>query len=83
MMGKTLTEAQVRALKALPCEITTWGGRPFGGMPEGVRSTSTLYALYKSGLALMEYGGLRQKWSITDAGILALKEMEKTDASRG
>lgn len=75
-MGK-LTEAQRRALGALPCTITTWGGKPFGQMPEGIRNRSTLWAIHKLGLVTITYHGAKENWRITDAGRAALKAEER------
>lgn len=73
---RSLTEAQMRALKALPVTITMWGGRPFSGMPEGVHSTATLDALRRRKLVTFRIDGARHHWSITDPGRTALKEQE-------
>ena len=69
-----LTKAQMRALALLPVTIPTWGGTVFGRMPEGINSRTTLFALRKSGLASVHYEGLREKWSISPAGRLALEK---------
>lgn len=42
--------------------------------PEGINSRTTLFALRKSGLASVHYEGLREKWSISPAGRLALEK---------
>ncbi len=69
-----LTEVQLRALEALPCSITTWGGKPFGGMPKGIRNRSTLWGLHRLGLISITYQGLTENWRITTAGRAALTE---------
>lgn len=63
-----VTKAQKEALRLLPISITTWGGKPFGGMPSGIKSRSTLSALYKRGLVRVKYVGTTETWFATDAG---------------
>ena len=67
-----LTKAQIRALSVLPVTITTWGGRPFAGMPEGIKSRATLHALNRLALVGVTHEGLKEKWTITPAGRAAL-----------
>lgn len=69
-----LSEAQRTALYVMPFDFSTWGGKPFGGLPGGVHSVATLWALHKKGLATVRYDGLRQHWSATPAGRQALQE---------
>lgn len=71
-MGEKLTEAQKRTLAALPVEITMWGGKPFAGMPSGIRNRSTLWALHRAGLAAINYKGTTEIWRSTEAGRAAL-----------
>lgn len=71
-----LTEAQRRALEAMPCSITMWGGKPFSGIPEGIRNRSTLWALHKLNLIAITFQGSREHWRITDAGREALAKAE-------
>lgn len=68
-----LTEAQRKALAALPVEITMWGGKPFAGMPQGIRNRSTLWSLNRAGLANINYRGSTEIWRITTAGRAALE----------
>lgn len=72
-----LTEAQTTALGKLPCSITMWGGKPWAGMPKGIRNLSTLWALHKLGLAAITYQGTTETWRITDAGRRALQEKDQ------
>lgn len=69
-----LSEAQRRALKALPVSITTWGGKPFAGMPSGIRNRGTLWSLQKQGLVGITYLGTQENWRITPAGRAALEK---------
>ena len=72
-----LTKAQKLALQVLadrPATITTWGGKPMGGMPEGIRSRSTIDALYQQGFVSIKYDGLKVTWSITLPGRAALSK---------
>jgi len=71
-MTHTPTEAQLKALEAMPFRITMWGGKPFAGMPNGVKSIATLRALRSKGLASVRYSGTAEHWDITDAGRAAL-----------
>lgn len=71
-----LTKAQMVALSALPCQITMWGGKPFAGLPNGIKTRATLFALNRAGAAGVEFKGLTEHWSITDAARLALKNQE-------
>lgn len=72
-MGK-MTKAQLRALGALPCKITIWGGKPFAGLPNGIKTRATLFALNRAGAAQVDFHGVTEHWTITDAGRLALEE---------
>lgn len=74
-----LTRAQRRALTTLPVSITTWGGKPFAGMPEGIRNRGTLWALQKLGLVTITYLGSRENWRITTAGRAALADGGRDD----
>ena len=71
-MGAKLTEAQVATLAALPVEIIMWGGKPFAGMPAGIRNRSTLWALYRRGLAVINYRGSTEIWRPSESGHAAL-----------
>lgn len=71
MMPK-LTEAQRRALEAMPLEYTTWGPDLFGPLPEGVKSRATLEALQRRGFATHTVGAMQNIWHITPAGRAAL-----------
>ena len=71
-MAEKLTEAQMRALSVLPFEITMWGGKPFAGLPDGIRNRSTLWALHRAGLATINYRGTTEIWRQTAAGRDAL-----------
>lgn len=70
---KALTEAQRRALKAMPFSFATWGGKLQTRLPDGV-TRPTLRILQKNGLAATERDRAVWKWSITDAGRAALAQ---------
>lgn len=71
MTTATLTEAQYRALKAMPFSFATWGGELKTPLPEGV-TRQTLRILRRKGLAVSERDWAVWEWSITDAGREAL-----------
>lgn len=71
-----LTEAQKAALAAMPFTVIMWGGKPFSGMPKGVRQ-STLSVLLRQKLANVGYNGTRESWDITPAGRATLKEAQE------
>ena len=75
---RRLTEAQMRALKAMPFDYMEWGLDLLGPLPEAVRSRSTLHALEERGLAKCLSGAMSRQWIITEAGRAALK-MEGSD----
>ena len=74
-----LTEAQRRALEAMPLEYSTWGTELFGPLPDGVRSRATLEALQRRGYAAHTAGAMQNVWHITDAGRAALSEAQKEE----
>jgi len=43
-----MTPAQERVMRALPFDVTMWGGRPMGGWPDGV-NVLALEALVREG----------------------------------
>ena len=72
-----LSEAQIKALIVLnrgPVRITMWGGKPFAGMPEGIRSRPTLYGLLTRGYAKLIMDGPSERWIITRSGSAMLQE---------
>lgn len=77
MGERKLTEAQERALRAMPVTIVMWGGKPFSGMPQGIKSRATLNALWDRDLIAVKYFGNQQNWSITPAGRALLAQEEK------
>lgn len=72
MTTKPISDAQMAALKVLPCSITMWGGKPFSGLPNGIRTRATLFALNRAGLAKVDFAGTTENWAITEAGRAAL-----------
>lgn len=70
-----LTDAQAHALAQLPLRYSTWGGKPFSGIPGGVRE-QTLFALHRRNLASILCAGLDRSWSITPAGLSLLQSMK-------
>lgn len=72
-----LTKAQRAALDILttgPVSYSTWGGKLFTGLPRGIRSRETLYALGRMKLAKWHsQRGTDTNWTITDAGREALR----------
>lgn len=74
-----LSEAQRRALEAMPIEYMEWGLDLFTPLPDGVKSRSVLRALERKGLAACIYGAMARTWNITEAGRSALNsERPKT-----
>jgi hypothetical protein len=71
-MRAGVSESQKKALSSLPVTIVMWGGRPHSGMPDGVRSRTTLHSLGRKGLARVTYAGSREIWTITPLGLSLL-----------
>lgn len=46
-----LTPAQERVMRALPFDVTMWGGRPMGEWPDGV-NVLALEALVRAGMVV-------------------------------
>jgi len=65
----TPTPSQIRALRAMPFDLTMWGNEPHGGMPERLRMP-TLYALRRMGLVKTQPTNMPStiRWTITVAG---------------
>lgn len=68
-----LTDAQRRALEAMPLEYMEWRFDLFGTLPDGVKSRATLHCLERNGLAQCEYGDMIRRWTTTPAGRQALE----------
>ncbi len=75
-----LTDAQKRALNTLSSgkiSYIEWGGKPFSGLPDGIKNRGTLFALHREGLVRTWRGdGFQTIWAITDAGRAALERSE-------
>lgn len=66
-----LTSIQIAALKAMPFECTTWGGKPMS-RPTGAGTQRTWWALRDKGLARVTRDRFTDKWVTTKAGRDAL-----------
>lgn len=72
-----LTEAQRRALEAMPFSYMTWGGKLATRLPEGIRSRTVLENLRSAGLATCKRNAGTTTWDRTPAGRLALKGADR------
>lgn len=71
-----ITDAQRRALAAMPFSYSVWGDRLITSLPKGVRTTATLFALQRLGLASVSYDIAARNWRATEAGRKMLEETE-------
>jgi len=73
-MATKLTPAQIKALRAMPFDLTMWGDKPHCGVPDGVRMP-TLWALKRWGLAKTQPTNMpsTMRWSHTLASKAALR----------
>ena len=71
-----ITDAQRRALAAMPFSYSKWGDKLMTSLPDGVYTTATLFALMRMGLASVGYDRAIGYWRATDAGRKMLEETE-------
>jgi hypothetical protein len=74
---RPLTEAQIRALRAMPLYVTYWGGNPVTHLPPGVRSVATIDALVRQDLVVFARCKYPiYQYSLTEKGRAALADLE-------
>lgn len=72
-----LTDAQRRALAAMPLKVTMWGGKPWTSLPKGVRYSSMESLRRRALCEVRHHPHSREIWNVTDAGRRALAEAKE------